>query len=197
MHYVGNDFNNVHRILQNDLDAFILWCTGNGPKINSSKTKPMICTTSSRLKQLRAYSFTIMGVDIQYVKQYNYLGLILDSEVTLTPLLKNIKEQVSNKMFALRKLRKYLTCDAAVLVYKQTIMPIFDYAGFLLIGLNNNYKSDLQIMQNDALRFCKGVHLLDKISIENIHNSVKLLSLEQRRQKQLLSIMFIQSIKGK
>ena len=52
-------------------------------------------------------------------------------------------------------------------------------------------------VQNDALRYCKGIHLLDKISIEKIHNSVKLLSLEQRRQKQLLNIMFIQSIKGK
>ena len=52
-------------------------------------------------------------------------------------------------------------------------------------------------MQNDALRYFKGIHLLDKISIEKIHNSVKLLSLEQRRQKQLLNIMFIQSIKGK
>ena len=81
----------------------------------------------------------------------------MDSEMNLTPLT------YSNKMFALRKIRKYLTCDAAVLVYKQTIMPIFDYEGFLLISLNNNDKSDLQIMQNDALRYCKGILYVFKV----------------------------------
>ena len=28
-------------------------------------------------------------------------------------------------------------CEAAIMVYKQTILPIFYYAGFLLISLNN------------------------------------------------------------
>ena len=69
---------------------------------------------------------------IQYVTLYNYLGLLLDNEMTLLPLLKNIKKCVSHKMFSLRKLRKYLTQEAAVLVYKQTIMPIFDYAVFFI-----------------------------------------------------------------
>ena len=33
-------------------------------------------------------------------------------------------------------------------------MPIFDYAGFMLLSLGVEDKKDLQIMQNDALRFC-------------------------------------------
>ena len=114
----------------------------------------------------------------------------------LIPLLKNIKKRVSNKMFVLRKLRKYLNEKAAVQVYKQTIMPIFDYAGFLLISMNEGDKGDLQIMQNDALRFCKNIHMLDKVSIPKLHDSVKLLSLEQRRQKQELNLMYMQARKG-
>ena len=39
--------------------------------------------------------------------------------------------------------------------------------------------------------------LLDKVSIPKIHNSVRLLSLEQRRQKQLLIVMIIHTKKGK
>ena len=83
------------------------------------------------------------------------------------------------------------------MVYKQTILPIFDYAGFLLISLNNNDKHELQIMQNDALRYCGGIQLLDKVAVAKLHDSIGLLSLEQRRQKQLLNIMFIQALKGK
>ena len=52
-------------------------------------------------------------------------------------------------------------------------------------------------MQNDALRFCKNVQMLDKISIAKMHDSIGLLSLEQRRQKQLLKLMFIHAMKGK
>ena len=121
------------------------------------------------------------------MKQYNYLGLMLDNEMTLVPLLKNIKKHVNNKIFMLRKLRKYLTKEAAISVYEQTILPILDYAGFfLLISLNNGDKLDFQVIQYDALRFCKNIQLLDKISIPKIHDDVGLLSLEQRRQKQLL-----------
>ena len=198
LYSIGNDFDHMHNRLQMDLDAFINWCSKNGLKINSGKTKAMITSTRNRLYALNnVIKFKILGNDVQYVTQYNYLGLLLDNEMTLQPLLKNIKKRVNNKLFSLRKLRKYLTEAVAILVYKQTILPIFDYAGFLLISLSNGDKGDLQVMQNDALRFCKGIQMLDKVSIAKIHDSIGLLSLEQRRQKQLLNIMFIQSKKGK
>ena len=53
------------------------------------------------------------------------------------------------------------------------------------------------VVQNDALRFCKNIQILDKISIPIIHDSVRLLSLEQRRQKQVLNLMFNQARRGK
>ena len=37
-------------------------------------------------------------------------------------------------MFYLRKIRKYLNEKAAVSIYKQSILPIVDYAGFLLLS---------------------------------------------------------------
>ena len=39
--------------------------------------------------------------------------------------------------------------------------------------------------------------MLDKLAVAKLHDSIGLLSLEQRRQKQLLNIMFIQALKGK
>ena len=194
----GNEFNSMHRKLQSELDVFIGWCQKNGLKVNSSKTKAMIVSTNNRLKTFKnTPKFIIMGKPLDYVVQYNYLGIILDNQMSLQPLVKNIKKRINIKMFALRKLRKYLDCKSAILVYKQTILPIFDYAGFLLISLNDGEKHDLQVIQNDALRYCKNVQIIDKVSIAKIHDSIGLLSLEQRRQKQLLNLMFIQSIKGK
>ena len=117
-------------------------------------------------------NFKILGIPLQYVNQYNYLGLILDNEMTLQPLFKNIKKRVNNKIFSLRKLRKYLDQNAAILVYKQTILPILDYAGFMLISLNDGDKTELQVTQNDALRYCKDVQMLDKVSIAKLHDSI-------------------------
>ena len=44
--------------------------------------------------------------------------------------------------------------------------------------------------------FVKKNRMLDKVSIPKIHDSISLLSLEQRRQKQLLIIMHGQALKG-
>ena len=87
-------------------------------------------------------------------------------------------------------LRKYLTYKATVQVYEQTILPIIDYHGFIFIECNRDKKSDFKIIQNDVLRFCENKILEDRISIDVIHKSANLSSLEQRRVNQLLGIMY-------
>ena len=61
---------------------------------------------------------------------YNYLGIELYSEQSLTVLCKNVEKRVMDKVFMLRKIRKYLTYKASLQICKQTILPIFDYSGF-------------------------------------------------------------------
>ena len=51
--------------------------------------------------------------------------------MSLSPLVKAVKKQVSNKCYMFRKIRKYLDFYSSVIVYKQTILPVIDYAGFL------------------------------------------------------------------
>ena len=48
-------------------------------------------------------------------------------------------------------------------------MPNFNYSGFLLLSLCVDERKDLQNMQNDALRFCYNVKLMDKVSISKLH----------------------------
>ena len=76
-------------------------------------------------------------------------------------------------------------------IYKQTILPVFDYVGFVLISCNKADRHDLQIMQNDALRTCFNVKRRDKFSVAKMHKKAKLLSLEQRRTLQLLQLMYL------
>ena len=73
--------------------------------------------------------------------------------------------------------------ECALTICKQTILPLLDYTGFMLLSINNSDKNDLQVLQNNALRICYYVRLRDKVSTERMHNRTNLLSLEQRRQQ--------------
>ena len=39
-----------------------------------------------------------------YVRHFTYLGIILDEELSLTPLYKAVKKQTEHKLFWLRKI---------------------------------------------------------------------------------------------
>ena len=124
------------------------------------------------------------------MKRYNYLGIVIDSEMALVALHKKNEKRVMDKVYMLKNLCKYITYKSAVQIYKQTIMPILDYAGFLLLACNKDKKYDLQVIQNDVLRFCENKRLEDRFSIEVLHKNAKLITLEQRRCKQLLSLLY-------
>ena len=92
-----------------------------------------------------------------FVEKYKYLGVTLDSEMNLTTLLAVTKKTVTSRLFNLRKLRHYITEKSALTIYKQPILPAFDYAGFMIILCNKSDRHDLQVIQNDALRTCYNV----------------------------------------
>ena len=190
----GNNWDIIQRRIQSDFDAVIDWTLHNSLRLNQAKTKAMIFSTRSRLTSLNDPTpFRYFRERIAFVKNHIYLGVTLDNSMSLIPLLKNIKKRVSNKIFHLRKLRKYMTFDASVLVYKQTILPIIDYAGFLLLSLSKGDLDELQVLQNDILRVCNNTRISDKVSIEELHKKCKLLSLKQRMEKQLLGLMYMLS----
>ena len=73
---------------------------------------------------------------------------------------------------------------------KQTILPLLDYCGFLSMSGNKTCYTPLQILQNDALRACVGYPDGYNMSRVDLHDRVKLSSVFQRWDKQLLLIMF-------
>ena len=165
--------------MQKELDCFIKWTQQNNLRLNESKTQAMNVGSKCKLSKLKNLDpFIIHGKCIKFVSQYNYLGIMLDGELSLIPLYKNLEKRLVNKVFMLRKLRKYLTYKAAVQIYKQTFLPIIDYPGSILMTCNRDKKSDLQIIQNDVLRFCENKRLEDRISIDVLHKKANLSGLE-------------------
>ena len=187
----GNNWKNVYDIMQNDLNVFVNWSERNGLAINAKKSQAMLMGSRNKVSKIADINpFKINNIRMDYVKQYNYLGIILDTEMSLIPLCKHVEKIVIDKIYMIRKLRKYLTYHAALQIYKQLILPILDYSGFLLTACNNGKKNTLQVLQNDVLRFCDNDRLEDKVSLDVMHGKARLVSLEQRRYKQLLCLMY-------
>ena len=79
----------------------------------------MIVGNRNRISKIKKPKpFVILNQDVKYVKKYNYLGIIIDAEMSLAPLCKNIQKRVIDKIYMLRKLGKYLTYKASMQIYK-------------------------------------------------------------------------------
>ena len=177
----GNNWNNIHGKMQDDFYAIIEWTLRNNLRLNPGKTNAMIVETNSKIAGLNnPEQMKHMNCKIKFVRECVYLVIITDSTMSLVPLVKNLKKKVNNKMFMLRKLLKFITFDASIAIHKQMILPLIDYAGFLLIGCKICDKGELQKIQNDILRTCDNSRISDRVSIEKFHVKCKLLSLEHR-----------------
>ena len=88
---------------------------------------------------------------LERVPSYNYLSVIHDTNMTLCPLLKKVKGIVNSKIYSLAKIRSTINMKYALTIYKQTILPLLDYKGFMILSANVSDKNDLQVLQNNAL----------------------------------------------
>ena len=187
----GNTWERVHFKLQQSLANVSVWLERNSLRLNVKKSKCLIISNSCKRRALdRDLTLMVSGQALEFVDNYSYLGYCLDSDMSLKPLLSHVKKITTAKIGTLCKIRKYITTDSALAIYKQMILPLFDYSGFLLLSCNKTDREDLQIIQNNALRHCLGLRLNDRVSLVDIHRNANLVSLEQRRCIQLLLLLY-------
>ena len=88
----------------------IEWTLCNNLRLNQGKTKAMIFSSRYRLSNLVEPSpLKMSGEVVNFVKHHSYLGIMLDSAMSLNPLVKSVKKKVSNKIYMFRKIRLYYT----------------------------------------------------------------------------------------
>ena len=192
MYLSGNNWNNLHQNMQADFDAIIDRTRRNNLRLNVSKKNAIIFGNRHCLSKLKdPKKICMSGKHVKFVQSQAYLGIILDTTMSMVPQMKSVKKRLNNKVYMLKKIRKYLTFDAAVIVYKQTILPIIDYSRFLLLSCNQGDIEELQVIQNDILRICNMTRISDKVPIPELHRKCKIIGLKQRMQKQLLWLMYI------
>ena len=105
----------------------------------------------------------------------------------------NTYVKANRKLFTLRRIRPYITQRISALIYKQFVLPILDYADFLVESAPLKEVNLLNKLQERAIKQIQfGEHINPgQERIEDIYNIVPL---KERRRKHHLSLMYRLSI---
>ena len=130
------------------------------------------------------------GAPIANVMSHRYLGVIIDSGLCFEKSLNDIVCKVDHRLFNFGKVRKFINRKSAITIYKSRILPILEYADYLVESSRVSFGLKLQRLQNRGLRIVEYNHsLANRFSVEDLHirNNIKYLNV--RRKHNLLLLM--------
>jgi hypothetical protein len=114
--YRHMDIGILYSFMSEDLELLDRWLGLNCLEVNTKKTEYMIFDTKKSLPRVDLNLF--LGNDlIKRTFNYNYLGLILDSNLGFTQHIDHLKRKLTPYIFATRRLRPCLTRDALWSIY--------------------------------------------------------------------------------
>ena len=87
------------------------------------------------------------GVALQYVRQYNYLGMKLDNRLTFETYAKECIRLISHNVHLLFKLKGFVNKQPALIIYKIKISPYFRYGDIFLLKAHVKTSNRMQNMQ--------------------------------------------------
>ena len=120
---------------------------------------------------------------------YKYLGVDIDNKLSYGDMVYNTYVKANKKLFTLRRIRPYVTQSVAALIYKQFVLPILDYADFLVDSAPKKEIKLLDKLQDRAIRqirYNEGIN----VALKTIENRYNITPLKERRKKHHLSLMY-------
>ena len=131
-----------------ELQKIFDWLSLNKLSLNVKKTKMMIFHNRPRNIQNLIPKLTIDGIPIEYVKIFNFLGIVLDEHMTWNPHINKIACTIARTIGTLKRLKRILPQSILKTLYNSLILPHLSY-GILTWGTK---ASRLVKLQKCALR---------------------------------------------
>ena len=177
--------------LQNNLNKVVRWCNHNKLTINREKTKYMFI--SNRTSMITSSIF-IHDQKLSRVSQYEYLGVIIDKDLKLTPYVESMFKKANSKLGILSKIRRFITEETAVRIYKVMIRPYLEYVDFAIDSSSKEKVDRIDRLQCKALRRIEHCNIPEErepyVVLERKYKIEKLCI---RRKRSLLRMMYMSS----
>ena len=138
--------------------------------------------------------------ELEYIYVYKYLGVDVDESLTYTNFAENVWNKVNYRLYNFSLIRPFLNENLACRIYKQTIMPLFEYASFILDSALKSLCNKLDNLQEKAMRlihykkiFVQGRRIY--VDIDELYVKYNIEPLFVRRNQQLLCMIYNKSKK--
>ena len=132
--------------INHELENINNWFKLNKLSLNPNKTKAMLF--HSPQKHVNPINININGIPIEFVEQFNYLGIILDKHLTWKFHIATISQKISRTIGIMCKLKRFLPLNILKTLYHSLILPYLTY-GILVWGTQAH---KLNTLQNKSVR---------------------------------------------
>jgi len=126
--------------------------------INVSKSTVIIFACAGR-RFVQPRPVTLFGEPIEWVETTRYLGVTLDTQLTWSPHIDKFRKRTAQRMGMLGPLlntKSDLSVRNGVLLYKQLIRPLMDYACPACRSAARSHVRKLLVLQSKCLRLATG-----------------------------------------
>ena len=124
-----NTKKDINENINNELSKINLWLKLNKLSLNCTKTKAMLFHTPQ--KNIEFPRIRIQDQEIEYVKQFNFLGIVLDNNLKWKPQALNISKKLSKTIGIMNKLKHILPIEAMIHIYNSLVLSYLNYGLFL------------------------------------------------------------------
>ena len=161
--------------LQVDLNNLFNYLCACKLSLNVDKTKFMIVSSKKINHQAE---LLLNNTKIEQVKEFKYLGVMLDDKLTMEAHTDFICKKLNKKFYVFKRCEKKLNLNGKLSFCNSLVLPHFDSCGSILFLLNNSQINRIQVIQN---RFMRTVLRRDtRTHITDMLNDLKWMSVSQR-----------------
>ena len=172
---------NRHIEINRELDKVNTWLKVNKLSLNVEKTK---CMLFHKRRQLNPIQFSINGRDIDVVSHFNYLGIILDENISWKKHVAMITNKLSKISGVLHRLKYIYPQNILETIYKSLFVPHLNY-GLLLWGRNLD---SIAKFQKRAIRTITNSNFI--AHSEPLLKELKLLNVYDMHDLKILKLMY-------
>ena len=193
IYFAHKNVNVALQLLQQDLDRLVDWCSDNKVTINSKKNKYCLYGMRSNVKQSKSID-TLLSLNnniLDRVSSYKYLGFILDEHLNFNKHITELCNLVTHKLYLLSRIRKYLTTQACITIFKTMVLSVIEYGDTIYSGTSEGNLNKIDKLFYRGLRICMGQDLV--LNKEELCTECSISTLAKRRDIHLLLYMHKQS----
>ena len=159
--FSSNDMEEIDAVVNAELACVEKWLQGNKLSLNVVKAQAMIIGLSQKLRKIYTpmvpiSHFQVNGNDIDFVKEIEHLGLMIDETLKWESNVKYTQKKISRAIGLLKYAKQYVQENTLRNMYLSIVQPHFSYCCSVWGCCGATKLKTLQKLQNRAARIVTG-----------------------------------------